>query len=212
MGKMNIIGITGLAGSGKDTAAAVLVARFGFVKVSLADEIKRICARVFHWTPERLWGPSERRNEPDPSLGGLTARHALQQLGTEWGRAMHPDVWVNRVISDARRIAIEPVFYNPEKGLVDWFGRDGRDIYRSVVIPDVRFLNEAAAITAVGGRIWRIDRPGAGLAGEAGKHSSEASIYDLPVNGALSNDGSLEDFERDVVAFAGIYGFKAVPR
>ena len=159
---MNIIGITGPAGSGKDECAKVLVERFSFVRIALADEMKRFLARVYGWGPGRLWGPSEQRNLPDPDLGGLTARKALQHLGTEWGRAMHENTWINLVIRDAHRIATQPVFYTPEEGLTEWFGRDGRDIYRSVVIPDVRFPNEVAAIHAVGGRVWRIDRPGAG--------------------------------------------------
>src|SRR5262249_21718742 len=128
---MSVIGICGRAGAGKDTAADVLVKEFGFVKVSLADPLKRICREVFAFTEEQLWGPSECRNEPDkryrrrPSgydangrpidkcgclrenkrafmdaedyrdhlpcpavFSGdefLTPRHALQQLGTEWG-------------------------------------------------------------------------------------------------------------------------------
>lgn len=60
-----IIGITGKAGSGKDTVADLLVKDFSFVKVALADELKRICMRVFNFSIEQLFGPSEKRNEPD---------------------------------------------------------------------------------------------------------------------------------------------------
>jgi hypothetical protein len=62
---LNIVGISGLAGSGKDTAADYLVAHHNFVKVSLADPLKRICRDVFAFTDEQLFGPSYRRNEPD---------------------------------------------------------------------------------------------------------------------------------------------------
>ena len=209
---MNIIGITGPAGSGKDECAKVLVERFSFVRIALADEMKRFLARVYGWGPGRLWGPSEQRNLPDPDLGGLTARKALQHLGTEWGRAMHENTWINLVIRDAHRIATQPVFYTPEEGLIEWFGRDGRDIYRSVVIPDVRFPNEVAAIHAVGGRVWRIDRPGAGLTGEAAAHASETGIADLTVDGIIRNDRSLDDFQETVEQFAEIAGFKMVQR
>jgi len=60
-----IIGITGLAGSGKDTLADILVRQNGYVKVSLADPIKRICKEVFDFSDEQLWGPSHKRNDPD---------------------------------------------------------------------------------------------------------------------------------------------------
>lgn len=61
-----IIGLCGIAGSGKDTVADFLVKNHGFVKVALADPLKRICKEVFGFTDEQLWGPSEMRNAPDP--------------------------------------------------------------------------------------------------------------------------------------------------
>lgn len=62
---MNIIGITGQAGAGKDTAADRLVSDHGFVKVSLADPLKRYCREVYDFTEDQLWGPSSSRNAPD---------------------------------------------------------------------------------------------------------------------------------------------------
>jgi hypothetical protein len=62
---MNIIGLTGKAGSGKDEIAKILVAKHNFVTVSFADPMKRFCMEIFHFTVEQLWGPSEKRNEPD---------------------------------------------------------------------------------------------------------------------------------------------------
>jgi hypothetical protein len=62
---MNLIGISGFAGSGKDTVADWLVREKAFVKLSLADPIKRICKDVFDFSDEQLWGPSEKRSEPD---------------------------------------------------------------------------------------------------------------------------------------------------
>lgn len=60
-----IIGISGKAGSGKDTLADILVRKHGFVKVALADPMKRFCMELFGFTEEQLWGKSEKRNEPD---------------------------------------------------------------------------------------------------------------------------------------------------
>ncbi len=56
-----IIGICGNAGVGKDTTADFLVKTNGFVKVSLADPMKRICQAVYGFSNEQLWGPSEKR-------------------------------------------------------------------------------------------------------------------------------------------------------
>lgn len=65
MTKKLIIGLSGLAGSGKDFVANLLVDNHGFVKIALADPLKRICQEVFDFSDEQLWGPSEERNKPD---------------------------------------------------------------------------------------------------------------------------------------------------
>jgi len=60
-----LIGLCGLAGSGKDTCADFLVRDHGFTKVAFADPMKRICRDVYDFSYEQLWGPSEMRNAPD---------------------------------------------------------------------------------------------------------------------------------------------------
>lgn len=190
-----LVGIAGLAGAGKDTVANVLVERFEFVRVSLADPMKRACREWFGWPADTLWGPSEMRNQSWDRLGGLTARKALQQLGTEFGRACYENVWVDYAI----RVASDAMQY-------DYSARDGlgsarrSSAARGVVIPDVRFPNELEAIHAAGGKVWKIVRPGAGLEGEAASHSSENALegYDAKFDAIIFNDASLGYLE-DVV-------------
>lgn len=57
-----VIGLLGPAGSGKDLVADWMVNK-GFVKVSLADPMKRFVMRTFGIDVDRLWGPSNKRNE-----------------------------------------------------------------------------------------------------------------------------------------------------
>jgi len=59
---MNILGIMGNAGVGKDTTAVFAKPA---VTVALADKIKRICLDVFGFSLDQLWGPSPERNRPD---------------------------------------------------------------------------------------------------------------------------------------------------
>ena len=49
-----IIGICGLIGSGKGTAADILVEQHGFTKISFADKLKDGVATVFGWDREML--------------------------------------------------------------------------------------------------------------------------------------------------------------
>lgn len=58
-----VLGLLGPAGSGKDLVADWLIEKQGFVKVPFADPIKRFASRCFGIEHDRLWGPSEKRNE-----------------------------------------------------------------------------------------------------------------------------------------------------
>jgi hypothetical protein len=120
-------------GTGKDTAADALEESEDFVKVALADPMKRFCRDVYGFSVEQLWGPSSARNEPDKryprerhvnagdscaccgsayqELVGydsptcfLTPRYALQQIGSEWGRNCYTDTWVDYLLNVANKL------------------------------------------------------------------------------------------------------------
>lgn len=62
---LNVIGVSGYANSGKDTVADYLVQEHGFVKISLADPLKRFGYKVFQFNTNQLWGPSAARDAKD---------------------------------------------------------------------------------------------------------------------------------------------------
>lgn len=219
-----IVGLSGQAGTGKDTVADVIVRHHGFVKVALADPIKRICKEVYDFSDEQLYGPSEKRNEPDKryprpfteeeqkkaeSLRGtdadtlhreypltryLTPRYALQLLGTEWARDCYVDTWVDYALRVAKELLDGGFVYTPQKGLESEYGHENcpQYPYSGVVIPDVRFKNEMAAIKKAGGKVVRIKRSVQGLPGSAGRHASEQEQLDIPdsmYDFVFQNDG-----------------------
>ena len=191
-----IIGISGVAGAGKDTAADFLVKSHGYVKVSLADPLKRICQEVFAFTDEQLWGGSNKRDEPDHRYasewfhptdptqhsfqGYLTPRYALQRLGTEWGRECYKDVWVDYALRVADMLLSNRARYDAKLGVLSGGTNIEERLAKGVVIPDVRFRNEIAAIKKAGGKVVRIYRQGSGLKGAAAEHASEAEQLDIP--------------------------------
>lgn len=214
-----IIGIVGKAGSGKDTAAAMVPDAW---RCSFAAPLKNFCGDVFNWDTETLWGPSENRNAEDlgyrrtsawafarfnlervgrswlesigldpvehfPALlswfnslraqGTLAPRTALQTLGTEFGRAIDVDLWARAGVRLAQG-------------------------FKLAVFTDCRFVNEARAIREAGGQVWRVVRPGAGLAGASAAHASELE-QDSPemeelITCTIENSGTLEDLQRRI--------------
>jgi hypothetical protein len=198
-----ILGMVGRAGSGKDTIADLLVYHHGFVKVALADPLKRICRNVYGFTDDQLWGPSSTRNAPDmryprpdppthwaPCPEYLTPRYALQRLGTEWGRACYENTWIDLALRTARVLLYHcpiAMTYTPKYGLqpTDLLESAARKRHiRGIVLSDVRFPNEAHAIRAAGGRLWRTTH-GEGLGGVAGTHESERYVDALEVDGVV---------------------------
>ena len=169
-----IVAVSGVAGSGKDTFSDYLVVDHGFCRLALADPLKRFCQEVFGFTDRQLWGPSEARSET--ALGStVTARRALQTLGTDWGRALDEDVWAKM----GARIA-----------------RQKSDAGKRVVVTDVRFANELAALQREGAITVRVRREAAGLRGLEAEHVSEReqlAIADGSFDFVVDNDGPLAE-------------------
>jgi hypothetical protein len=169
-----IIGITGPARSGKNTAADILAAEMErdgdreVIQLHFADQMKRIL-HIIGLSHGQLYGPE--KDVCDPRFG-TTPRRMLQTLGTDWGRVMiHPDIWVRAM----------------EAKIADTAGYDHH------IIPDVRFENEAAMVRSTGVLIHI-----KGRGGIAGGHVSECGVEELAGDYGVWNTGSLEQFEDDV--------------
>jgi hypothetical protein len=195
-----LVGIIGHSGSGKDTVADYLVSKYKFVKISLADPLKRICKEVFDFSDTQLWGPSQERNKPDSRYKGLTPRKALQLLGTEWGRSVYEDVWIDYSLRITSRILVDHDLYDPKVGPIVRWWEDGNTAptLRGITIPDVRFQNEVDKLKNAGGKLLKITRPSfdgshAMLAGVK-NHASEIEMDSIKgIDGEVLNKGTLEE-------------------
>jgi hypothetical protein len=183
-----LIGITGFARAGKDSIAAAL-AKYGYERRALADPLKQMALDIDPtvWMPAGWTCPVMVNPVPEggdaanlsvlvATLGWENAktipdvRRFLQRLGTEGVRKhMGEDFWVRTLL----------------------LGLDGTKRY---VVPDVRFLNEAEAIRAHGGVVWRVVRPGL----KAGGHASEEEQTRIEADLTVMNFGSLEDLAEQV--------------
>lgn len=197
---MNVIGISGTAGAGKDSIADRLCAVHGFVRVGFADPMKRFCEEVFAFSDRQVWGTIEHKNATDPRYRRadgslLTPRYALQTLGTEWGRDCYPDLWIDYALRVASGLLAGGWAYTPRTGLYEDEGR----MVAGVVFTDCRFRNEVDAVKRAGGKVVRVVRPGFdGMAGIAA-HVSESGQADIPddvFDAVVWNRGTLADLHK----------------
>ena len=140
-----LISISGLIGSGKDTAADYLCTFHGFKRMSFGAALKDAVAVIFNWDRELLEGSTkhsrEWRENVDEwwatrlNIPHLTPRWVLQQWGTEVARkAFHDEIWVASV----------------ENKLLN--------VKEDIVITDCRFSNEISAVKNAGGITMRTHR------------------------------------------------------
>lgn len=166
-----IVGLVGSKGCGKSTVANLMVQNNGFQVVKFAGALKDML-RALGLSEEEIEG--DLKETPSDLLCGKTPRHAMQTLGTEWGRDMiGPNFWVQAWAARAQQ-------------------------HRLVVCDDCRFENEAATIAGNNGRLIRIIRPSAD--GHGDTHASEALANELPVHAEVINDGTIDQLYQRVYA------------
>lgn len=170
-----LIGLAGKAGAGKDTVADYLWEKEGAIKIAFADALRAAGTAIFGLGQCNFL--DRELKEAEVEYWGMTPRRMLQLLGTEATKPVFGDnIWLKRWFLSYSAV---------------------RDTDH-VVVPDVRFDVEADAIRNLGGTIIHIVRPGAGLPGATGEHSSEAGIELLDGDMYLSNSGSVEELRHKV--------------
>ena len=165
-----LIGLAGLARSGKDTFAEYLVTlleRKGIPveTYAFADPLKRAASEMFGIPVEIFYGGDER--ELVNKDWGISPRVMLQKLGTEGGRNLfRQDIWTKRA----------EVQYNKQNIPIRFLGFSQPASIEDIpfVVTDVRFEDEAQWIRDNGGTVLHIVRDAGKV--EVIKHSSENGV------------------------------------
>jgi hypothetical protein len=173
---MQIIGLTGYAGSGKDTVRGILEDA-GFIGLAFADPIRTMLRELLtsNGIGDCYMDDRVLKESVIPELG-VSYRHMAQTLGTEWGRALHGDFWLN--IAGAY--------------IDDQANEQGESHF---VISDVRFRNEAQWVRDRGGMVWHIDRIDAAPVRD---HVSESEIDRIAYDNVIFNNGTFDELKDQV--------------
>ncbi len=203
-----LIAFVGFKASGKNTAAAALLAH-GFVSLSFADAIKDALAAIFCWDRNLLEGITDEsrlwRECIDPwwaaklDLPGFTPRWAMMNFGTEvMRRHFNDDIWV----------------FNVERRMIQ--------IEAPIVLVDGRFPKEIALAHQHNGQVIRIKRGadpswmGTAITANYDSepmmrdyaadvlacndvHSSEYRWIGGPIDDTIANDGTIAQLHANVV-------------
>lgn len=177
-----IIGISGKAGCGKSTLAALLISALGqdWVRMSLGSGVKKEASEVFNFPLWLAHYPEGKKCVVDVSGLGfgachLTIREILQYWGTDVRRKEDPDYWIKKFLENI-------------------------PADKHVIVDDIRFISEVNFIRNNGGKVFRIhpydgyEKPSAG-----GDHLSETELDDYagfdgefaPIFGELSTVAGL---------------------
>lgn len=164
-----VIGIAGPARSGKDTICTFVITAVGGYRYSMADPIRAMLSvGVGIDMTDPYW--QDRKEAAIPALG-RSPREMMQTLGTEWGRMMvSPEIWLLQ--AQARLLDFGP----------------------GMVVPDIRFPNEATWVRKYGALLHVRRKDTVGVS----EHASEAGIEPTEHELVIHNDGTFEELQEVV--------------
>jgi len=169
-----IVGLTGFAGSGKDTVAKSMKLRGQFNRVAFADPLKNLAMKldpvcvdpdnssIFSLRNQvNLYGWEQTKRYED-------VRRFLQRLGAGARETFGEDVWIRA----ASKVVLG---YVTDK--------------KNVVLTDVRYPNEVDYVKSLGGFVVRVERPGVGPVND---HDTEVLLKNFDVDYVLTNDQTVD--------------------
>jgi hypothetical protein len=180
-----LIGLIGKKRVGKDTFAAVLVEKFGYERVALADPLREA---LYRQNP--LVGSFPLQVEGIVRIREWRVQDVVDAIGWEKAKDYVPEIRVQlqRLGSDAIRTIDDQFWIRNSFKKIDELRASGTP----VVVTDVRFPNEADAVRYANGFLVRILRD---LPGDGDKHASETALDDYAANVVLHNENKVEDLE-----------------
>jgi hypothetical protein len=193
-----VIGLTGAAGAGKDTCAALL-APLGFRALAFADPLRAEIQAAFGIDPSLFTDPDVKEQSiqqlaicRSADAGFVSAmfllghdldaprspRWVMQRWGTEYRRTQDSGYWTRK--------------------LIDRVIDDRQSGFGIHVITDVRLPNEADTVNGLAGKVLRVHRPlTTRLDSDTRGHASESAY--IPEHAVIHNDGNLDHLRNELL-------------
>lgn len=183
---MKLLGMAGVARSGKDTVAHYLKYTHHFRTYAFADPLKEAASKMFGIPLEHFYD-SKYKEVTDP-FWGISPREMAQKLGTEGGRRVFgEDLWIKRAEQEWNDYKDQ---FNGKRDMSFYPDRDENGF----IITDVRFENEADFIRKNNGIVIHVKRNSIEKVRE---HESENGIQILDNDIVIDNNGTVEElFEK----------------
>ncbi len=112
-----------------------------------------------------------------------TPRALMQQVGTEVGRAIHPDYWINGLLIDYK--ALDPENAQSMGNVIDYKNCK----FPNWIITDCRFLNEVSVSDRIEGFVIRLERD----TDITDEHESETALEGHKFENVVYNNGTIYD-------------------
>lgn len=218
---VDLIGLSGPAGCGKDTAGQYLTGEFGIPLYALANPLKGAIHEIFRWDERHGWGELKEVQVDFTTYRGWKFKTVdilrsylgpfLKDLNRYQVLELFFDKTLPNYADSLKENEIVEISTSPRE-VYQLFGTEfGRELdpllwlklaelelekQGCLIITDIRFENEAKFIRDNGGRVVHIKREGSL---KVNQHSSENGVASTNKDITILNNDTLEVFKNNVL-------------
>jgi hypothetical protein len=194
---LRLIALRGRAGAGKDSAAAVLVRHLNYRSIAFADALRAEVVDAWRIDPRMLEDRATKELAiPALAVGNCGDTQFVRAVLCAGGCLLTPRSprWVMQRWGDSQKLRHGRDYY--AEIVRRWIGREFGRGWSRIVVTDLRFQAEYAALRSIserGLRVVHVFRPDQTPRTDGHVSETELDGVELPATTYLQNSGTLED-------------------
>jgi hypothetical protein len=194
---MFLIGVSGVARSGKDTVANYLIKKYNLLRYGPSVRVKDTTAVMFD-VPRAYLDDETKKDTVDP-FWGITYRMMMQKVGKESSRDIFgDDIWMRHVEKKLKEHTM-----NTKNGVLTYTG-----LYNGIILPDIRYANEIQWLHQHEGIVIFVQRNNLpeirGYENHPGEQGLNVELADI----MIYNNGTIEEMYEDIDKQLSTFQFK----